>query len=205
MKSKKIKISVVVLLFIITIISCIDPIHPTNQYLQHLGTLVVASILFWDIKKMKLSLFAFSFVGIFILIHIIGARWIYSEVPYNVFFKDYLGINLELLFNSDRNHYDRFVHFIFGVLFIPCLFEIFKYKFKNYLIALSLAWFSVQTFSMLYEVFEWLLTVFMDSAEAKKYNGQQGDFWDAQKDMALALIGSSITSVIYYYKRKNID
>jgi putative membrane protein len=53
---------------------------------------------------------------------------------------------------------------------------------------------------MIYELFEWLLTVVMTSEEADYYNGQQGDMWDAQKDMALAMIGSSIVAVLYLSK-----
>ena len=44
--------------------------------------------------------------------------------------------------------------------------------------------------SAAYELFEWLLTLFMAPGTAEAYNGQQGDIWDAHKDMALALAGS---------------
>lgn len=45
----------------------------------------------------------------------------------------------------------------------------------------------------------------MTSEEADYYNGQQGDIWDAQKDMALALLGSTFMLVLYllHYYRKN--
>jgi putative membrane protein len=48
--------------------------------------------------------------------------------------------------------------------------------------------------SAAYEVFEWALAVIAAPDFAEKYNGQQGDFWDPQKDMALALAGSSLTA-----------
>jgi putative membrane protein len=48
----------------------------------------------------------------------------------------------------------------------------------------------VTTISGLYEIFEWLLTAVVAPVRAEEYNGQQGDPWDAQKDMALALVGS---------------
>lgn len=53
---------------------------------------------------------------------------------------------------------------------------------------------------MIYEMFEWLITVVMSPATADSYNGQQGDMWDAQKDMALALIGSTIAALFYLFK-----
>ena len=53
----------------------------------------------------------------------------------------------------------------------------------------------IQTGSLIYELFEWLLTIVMTAEEADYYNGQQGDMWDAQKDMAwhcLALLECSL-------------
>ena len=60
-----------------------------------------------------------------------------------------------------------------------------------------MAWLMIQTGSMIYELFEWLLTIVMSSDAADSYNGQQGDMWDAQKDMALALLGST-TMLLFY-------
>ena len=60
-----------------------------------------------------------------------------------------------------------------------------------------MAWLMVQTGSMIYELFEWLLTMVMSSDVADNYNGQQGDMWDAQKDMAMALVGSTGMLMIY--------
>ena len=201
MHQKKIKLTIIIALFLFTCITCINPVYPKNQLLQHLGTLIVSIILFVDLKKNKLSLFAFSFVAIFILIHVIGARWIYSFVPYNDFFNNYFGINIHESFDFTRNHYDRLVHFAFGGLFFPLLFEGFFNKYKNKMLALLLAWLSLQCFSMIYEVFEWLLTVFMDPKIAEDYNGQQGDMFDAQKDMALAMMGSNLLVVYYIFKK----
>lgn len=49
---------------------------------------------------------------------------------------------------------------------------------------------------MIYELFEWLLTIIVSSEAANNYNGQQGDMWDAQKDMALAFVGSTISALL---------
>ena len=148
-----------------------------------------------------------AFVGIilFTILHVIGARYIYSYVPY----KDW-AISLGLVdadyFQDTRNHYDRFVHFSFGVLLFPCLvYECKKWLKQQRLVAILMAWLTIQTCSMIYELFEWLLTVVMTSEEADYYNGQQGDIWDAQKDMALAMIGSTVMAFFYLLdnKRRN--
>jgi putative membrane protein len=53
---------------------------------------------------------------------------------------------------------------------------------------MALLW--VLSISALYEMFEWLLTLAVAGADADAYNGQQGDMWDPQKDMALAALGA---------------
>jgi putative membrane protein len=68
--------------------------------------------------------------------------------------------------------------------------------------AVLMTWLMIQTGSMIYELFEWTLTIVMTSEEADYYNGQQGDMWDAQKDMALAMLGSTIMLVYYLGKYK---
>ena len=60
-----------------------------------------------------------------------------------------------------------------------------------------MAWLMIQTGSMIYELFEWLLTIVMTPDAADNYNGQQGDMWDAQKDMAMALVGSTGMFIVY--------
>ena len=50
--------------------------------------------------------------------------------------------------------------------------------------------------SCLYEIFEWLLTIVAAGETADRYNGQQGDIWDAQKDMALAALGAILVLAI---------
>ena len=56
--------------------------------------------------------------------------------------------------------------------------------------------------SAAYELFEWLLTLFMAPGAAEAYNGQQGDMWDAHKDMALAL-GGSLVAAIWRVRRSD--
>jgi putative membrane protein len=48
----------------------------------------------------------------------------------------------------------------------------------------------VLAFSLLYELFEWGLTMVLSPQDAAAYNGQQGDIWDAHKDMSLAMLGA---------------
>ena len=199
----KIKTALLFILIATSILFWVKSEFPNQQLLQHLGTLLVSLILIADLILDRLSLKAYIGVSLFILLHIIGARWIYSNVPYQSFFES-IGIDIHELFNinSQRNHYDRLVHFSFGLLMVPFLFEIYRVRIENTIISLVFAWLTIQTFSMFYEVFEWILTVIIPGEGATEYNGQQGDVWDAQKDMALAMLGSTFTAIIYIYKER---
>ena len=199
----KIKIALVILLFVITIITCIKPIYPHEQFLQHAGTLLLVIPLLVDLRKNHLPMTAFTGIVCFTLLHVIGARYIYSYVPYKEW-SVALGIVDADFYQDPRNHFDHFVHFSFGVLLFPYLLYICKTWFKQKsLIAILMAWLFVQTGSMIYELFEWLLTVVMTSEEADYYNGQQGDIWDAQKDMALAMLGSSVMALLYIVGKRS--
>ena len=77
----------------------------------------------------------------------------------------------------------------------------YRYKF-NLKQALLVTFLSIQVFSMVYELFEWGIAVSLSGDMAESYNGQQGDIWDAHKDMGLAMIGSMISWYVLSLKMK---
>ena len=199
----KFKVFSVVFLLIFTAITCIKPLYPNEQFLQHFGTLFIVLVLVFDIRKNIFSNAGFLGIVLFGVIHIIGARYIYSYVPYNDFSKNIFNFDIDTYYHFKRNHFDRVVHFSFGLLILPSVYQYISKKYTNNLLfALLVSWLLIQTFSMIYELFEWSLSIIMSETDAENYNGQQGDVWDAQKDMGLALLGSSITYVVYFFKYK---
>jgi len=200
MKIDKTKLAFVLFVAIATIITCINPIYPHEQLLQHIGTVLLFIPLITDVFKKAMPISAFVGLVCFTILHVIGARYIYSYVPYKEFAVS-VGIVDSGFFQDPRNHYDRLVHFSFGVLLFPYLVFVCKKCFKQQrFVAVFMAWLMIQTGSMIYELFEWLLTIVMSSDAADSYNGQQGDMWDAQKDMALALLGST-TMLLFHMLR----
>ena len=125
------KISIVVFLLLFTIFTCINPVFPNEQVLQHIGTVLLLMLLIPDLKQDKLSKTSFLCVTSFIFIHIIGARYIYSYVPYNEWIRAAFNVDINIFFNSSRNHYDRFVHLASGILAFPYLYEILGKKIKT--------------------------------------------------------------------------
>jgi len=198
--SKKAKIAILAALAIAGAISFICGSLDSNygielMSLQHLGTLLLTAPLVCDCFKNRMPMSAFAGVAVFAAVHIVGARWCYSNVPYMEWCES-LRPCLPDGFFTGRNHYDRFVHFSFGFFMFPYLLHASrKWTAGKPVFAAVMAWLLVQTGSMIYELFEWQLAVFMSPGDADLYNGQQGDMWDAQKDMALAMAGATIPAV----------
>lgn len=128
-------------------------------------------------------------VWLFLLLHTLGARWIYSYVPYDEWVRALTGWHIA----AGRNGYDRFVHFACGALLTLPIAEMARRKRSSGLfVALAM----IGLASAVYEIFEWALTIVAAGETADYYNGQQGDVWDAQKDMALALAGSLVAIAV---------
>ena len=198
----KTKLILVVVFLAFTAITFIHPIYPREQSLQHAGTVLLLIPLIADVMRNRMPMSAFVGILLFAVLHVIGARYIYSYVPYKEWAVS-LGIVDTGFFQDPRNHYDRFVHLCFGVLLFPYL----QYACGQWLkwkpfAAVFMAWLIIQTGSMIYELFEWLLTIVLSPEQADNYNGQQGDIWDAQKDMVLAMLGSSVMAAFYLCKNK---
>ncbi|MDB3905595.1 DUF2238 domain-containing protein [Crocinitomicaceae bacterium] len=209
MNKRKIILSIVYLVFAIFMMSISPfgeaPYTGKELYLNNIGTLFLLGLMVIDIFKNVLSKPGFWGLFLFSVFHSIGSTWLYSFVPYNDWFISLLGIDINGYFEFTRNHYDRFVHFSFGLLLFAATNELimFRYKFKMKQ-ALLVAFLSIQVFSMVYELFEWGIAISLSGDMAESYNGQQGDMWDAHKDMGLAMIGSMISWCIlsFYPNRK---
>jgi len=196
------KLFTVLVLIILAALSCISPPRSFGDVLlNHVGTVLVLLLLVLDIYKRFLSYPSFLGIALFCAFHILGARYLYSFVPYNEWSVTVFGWDMDAYFNFTRNHYDRLVHFIFGILIFPFLLEWFSRKNKmQYRHAILFAWLTLQSFSMIYELIEWCVALLFSVKSAENYNGQQGDVWDAHKDMALALLGSTMAAVYYFFR-----
>ena len=172
-----------------------------NMYLNNLGTLFLLTLMILDIRKDVLSRLGFWGLWMFSVLHSVGSCYLYTYVPYNDWMSYLFDFNFDSFFGFERNHYDRLVHFLFGVLLLASSRDlIIKLSNFNPKQALFVAFLSVQAFSMVYELFEWGITISLSEGMADSYNGQQGDNWDAHKDMALAMFGSIIT---FFFLRSN--
>ncbi len=154
-------------------------------------------------KKVGLSFSSFVLYLIFLPIHIVGAHYLYSYVPYNDWILHSFGFNLDQSMGWSRNMYDRFVHLAYGILLYPVLLRLFEVWFpKNKPIVLYLLVIQfIMASSLIYEWVEWLIALGLSPEDAENYNGQQGDIWDAHMDMLLATIGAMLMGCFYLIKK----
>lgn len=90
--------------------------------------------------------------------------------------------------------FDRLVHFSFGLLaVVPATDIALRYGRLGKRQALCFAMLFVLAAGGLYEIFEWSLTMALSPEDAGAYNGEQGDMFDGQKDMAVAALGAMLT------------
>jgi putative membrane protein len=194
-------------LAVATLASCVNAPFPSQMYLQHLPTAAAIGLLSLAAKRRMFSPAAFVCMVAFLLFHVIGARYIYSYVPYDRWSENLLGLNVTSYFGFRRNHYDRLVHFAFGVLAIRPVWEILTNRFKvppRFALYASVEF--VLAFSLVYELFEWGLTMVLSPSDAGAYNGEQGDLWDAHRDMSCAFIGALLALMIWrVVRRRSVD
>ena len=174
---------------VFTVLTAVFPPHPWEQFLQHLATPAVLLGLWACGRRGSVSGPAAAGVALFFVLHAVGARFLYSTVP---------GGERLTIFSLDgpdgRNHFDRLVHFCSGLLLAPAGAEAAaRFGGLRPRWAAGFAVSGVLAVAAAYEVFEWSLTAILKPAFADRYNGLQGDAWDAQKDMLLAGAGAVIS------------
>jgi putative membrane protein len=148
-------------------------------------------------KALPLSRVSYTLIFVFSCLHAVGAHYTYSLVPYDAWVEALSGRTLSSLTGWDRNHYDRLVHFAYGLLLAYPAREVFLrvadvHGFWGYFLPLDV----VMATSMLYELIEWGAALALGGDLGTAYLGTQGDPWDAQKDMALAGLGAIIAMLV---------
>ena len=191
---------------VIQVIGCINPASTRDIVLEHAPTVVFLVGLWWFGRKAPLSNAAYTLLFIFLCLHVVGAHYLYTDVPYDRWSRAVLGRGINEIFGVSRtvhpNHFDRLVHFSFGVLICPVAAEL-GMRFGGVRRGFWAALFGIgfiSLFGNMYEVFEWIVSLVMSPEDTENYNGQQGDNWDAQKDLALSFVGSVISGVVVWVR-----
>lgn len=175
----------------------IDPLDRADWALESVLVVGAVVLLAATARKFPFSRISYTMIFVFLAIHTIGSHYTYSEVPYDEWFRWATGGSLNEALGWRRNHFDRVVHFLYGLLLAYPIREIFlrvadMKGFWGYFLPLDLTMSS----SMVYELIEWGAAALLGGELGMAYLGTQGDVWDAHKDMALASLGALIAMLI---------
>lgn len=182
------------LFLIVWIVLAINPRYRGDWALENGLLLGFVALLVFTYKLFPLSRISYTLIFVFLCLHAIGAHYTYAEVPYNDWFRALTGTTLNELMGWQRNHFDRFVHFSYGLLLAYPIREVFLRiadvrGFWGYFLPLDVT----MSTSMTYELIEWAAAVYLGGELGMAYLGTQGDVWDGHKDMALASLGALIS------------
>jgi putative membrane protein len=192
---RSLQVVLVAATWVLLALSFVHARYLQDQPLQHLPTVIGLVVLGRWARRGRVSNASMVSMLAFVWLHILGARYIYSFVPYDDWSRSLLGFSITEKFHFTRNHYDRLVHLAFGLLAIKPLIELLQRigsLGSRWVDALSLG--VVMGLSGLYEIVEWAVAMVMAPDWADRYNGQQGDPWDSQRDMACALVGAVLAT-----------
>lgn len=174
-----------------------QPLDRKDWLLENLLALVSCAWLVLHHRRGPLSTLSYVLLFAFGSLHELGAHYTYSEVPYERWTQQFGGFSIDALFGFSRNMFDRLVHFLFGLLvFLPLqevLDQVGEVRGRaRWWVPVTI----ISAISMLFELFEWAAAETFGGDLGQAYLGTQGDIWDAQKDMLMALIGSLMAMVI---------
>lgn len=177
------------------IVTAIRPLDPKDWFLENVLAVSLVAVLVIAHRWFPLSDLSYLLITVFLTLHAVGAHYTYSEVPLGYWLKEWGGFS--------RNHFDRIVHFSFGLLMAYPVREVFlrvasARGFWAYYLPLDVT----LAFSAIYEIIEMLVAVVVSPEAGAAYLGTQGDIWDAQKDMALAGCGALLCMIITAVGRK---
>lgn len=171
----------------------VAPKDRADWALENVLVLAFVPALLASLRWFPLSRLSWTLILLFLSLHSVGAHYTYSEVPYNGWSEALLGFRLNDALGLERNHFDRLVHFSYGLLLAYPMRELFlrvanARGFWGYFLPLDL---TLST-SAIFELFEWGAAELFGGDLGVAYLGTQGDVWDAHKDMALAGLGALI-------------
>ena len=179
-----------VVVVVALVVSGIRPYDRVTWVLEVLPVLIAVPLLLATFRAFPLTPLAYALIAIHSLVLTLGAHYPYARVPLGFWIQDW--------FDLARNHYDRIGHLMQGfgpaIIIRELLIRTSPLAPGKWLFAIVL--FTVLGVSATYEFTEWWAALAGGEAAAA-FLGTQGDPWDTQSDMFLALIGA-ITALFLF-------
>lgn len=161
----------------------VSPVDRQDWLLENILTVGLLALLIGTYRSHPLSSTSYILIASFMVLHAVGAHYTYAKVPFGFWLKD--GMDLT------RNHYDRIVHFAFGLLLAYPIREVLhRWAGARGPWSYGLAVAVVMAASGLFEQAESWIAQIVNPELGSAYLGTQGDEWDAQKDETAAAVGA---------------
>lgn len=171
-------------------VTAIGPHDLEAWALEQIAAIICIALFLWSARHTTYSSVALSGLTILFVCHAIGTHYTYSLTPYDPFFQSLTGTSLNDIMGWERNHYDRFVHFLFGLTTSRVFYEFLLQNLgTTQWVAWTLSLNLVISTSAFYELMEWWAVLLFAADTGILYLGTQGDVWDAQIDIALGGLG----------------
>ena len=170
----------------IVLLLAVSGLHPYDRVtwlLEVAPVLIVLPLLWWTRDRYPLTRLLYACIFLHAVVLMVGGAYTYARVP--------LGFQMQQWFGLDRNPYDKIGHFAQG--FVPALAAREVLVRGGYVRGRAMLGFLavcvVLAVSACYELVEWAAALAMGQG-ADEFLGTQGDPWDTQSDMFMALIGA---------------
>ncbi len=170
-------------------VSVYRPHDLMTWFLETLPVMIGVVLILFTWRRFPLTMLLCTLLCVHALILILGGHYTYARVP--------LGFWLQDLFDFSRNHYDRIGHIAQG--FVPAILAREILLRRSPLLPGKWLFLLVTSvclaFSAFYEMLEWWTALLSEEA-AEAFLATQGDVWDTQWDMFLALLGAMAAQLV---------
>ncbi len=185
------KKALVAIFFLFWVVLSINPVDPGVWALENILVVSIFPIVLWLDKHYRFNDWTYLSLTVFVILHLFGAHMTYHNMTYFTWFSDWFG--------WERNYYDQVIHLLFGLMVFVPFFEIFYHQGISRKLSYLIAFLFITGVGAWYEVLEWIaMALFCKQAdEICAAAITQGDIWDAQKDIAYAILGSIIALLLH--------
>jgi putative membrane protein len=172
--------------------SAYHPIMAEDWWLENGLVFLFVAALALTYKRLVFSELSYLLIAVYLAMHEWGAHYKYAIVPFGEWMKQ--------VFHTNRNDYDRVVHFAFGAMLAYPQREVLMRKARvasNWAAGLSVI--LILGYGAAYEIIEALAAWYLSPDAGEAFLGLQGDPWDTHKDMFQALAGAAVAMAIVWW------
>jgi putative membrane protein len=167
----------------------LTPLDTQNWMLSSILPLTFVGALILGRRAVPLSVVSYALISGFLMLHTVGAHYTYAQVP--------LGRWLESVLALERNHFDRVVHFAFGLLLTYPLLEVVgRLTAARRMVSFFLVFMTQLGLAGAWEIIESWVAQSIRPDLGTAFLGAQGDPWDAQRDMLAATCGTVVALLV---------